>query len=96
MTSFPNFLTVFSFFIKFSFWFKFHVNIITGSGVTTIFFYRKLTKNPEVGNTPVWFLPDIWRLGRVNDTKFGASVSNKINKMGPHAAKSQGYSFYDF
>ena len=33
--------------VKFSYWSKFHVNIITGSGVMTIFFYKGLTGNPE-------------------------------------------------
>ena len=51
--------------VKFIYWFKFHVNIITGSGVTTICFYKGLTRNPEIGNTPVWVWPNIWRLGRV-------------------------------
>ena len=53
--------------VKFSYWSKFHVNIITGSGIMTIFFYKGLTRNPEIGNTPVWALPNIWRLGRVMD-----------------------------
>ena len=39
--------------VKFSYWSKFHVNIITGSGVMTISFYKELTRNPENGNTPV-------------------------------------------
>ena len=79
--------------IKFSYWSKFHVNIITGSGVITIFFYKGLTRNPEIGNSPVWVLPSIWRLGQVRDTKFGKNVSNK---MLLNAAKQQGYSFYRF
>ena len=77
--------------VKFSYWSKFHVNIITGSGVMTIFFYKGLTRNPEIGNTPVWVLPNIWRLGRVRNTKFGTNVSNK---MLLNAAKCQGCSFY--
>ena len=64
--------------IKFSYCSKFHVNIITGSGVMTIFFYKGLTRNPEIGNTPAWVLPNIWRLGQVGDTEFGTIVSNKI------------------
>ena len=28
-------------------------NIIAGSGVITIFFYKGLARNPEIGNTPV-------------------------------------------
>ena len=59
----------------------------------TIFFYKGLTRNPEIGNTPVWVLPNIWRLGRVMDTKFGTNVSNR---MLLNAAKFQGYSFYRF
>ena len=76
-----------------SYWSKFHVNIITGSGIITIFFYKGRTRNPETGNTPVWVLPNIWRLGQVMDTKFGTNVSNKILL---NAAKFQGYSSYRF
>ena len=78
-------------FVKFSYWSKFHINIIAGSGILTIFFYKGLTRNPEIGNTPVWVLSNIWRLGRVMDTKFGTNVSNR---MLLNAAKFQGYSFY--
>ena len=46
--------------VRFSYWSKFHVNIITGSGVMTIFFYKGLTRNPEIWNTTVWVLPNIW------------------------------------
>ena len=71
----------FLFLVKFSCWSKFHVNIITDSGIITIFFI-----------TPVWVLPNIWRLGQVMD-KFGTNVSNKILL---NAAKFQGYSSYCF
>ena len=71
--------------VKFSYWCKFHVNISTGSRIMTIFFYKGLTRIPEIGNTHVWVLPNIWRLGRVMDTKFGTNVS-----------KFQGYSFNRF
>ena len=47
--------------VNFSYWYKFHVNIITGSGVMTISFYKGLTRNLEIGNTPVWVLSNIWR-----------------------------------
>ena len=80
-------------FVKFSYWSKFHVNIITGSGIKTIFFYKGLTRNPEIGKTHVWVLPNTWRLGQVMDTKFGTNVSNR---MLLNAAKCQGYSFYRF
>ena len=43
--------------IKFSYWSKFHVNVITGSGVMTIFFYKELTRNPQIGIPPPEFCP---------------------------------------
>ena len=58
---------------------KFHVNIITGSGIMTNFFCKGLTRNPEIRNTPVWVLPNIWRLERVMNTKFGVNVSNRVS-----------------
>ena len=67
--------------MNFSYWSKFHVNIIAGSGVTTVFFYKGLTRNPEIGNTPVSVLPNIWRLVHIRDTKFAANVSNKMLLM---------------
>ena len=79
--------------VKFSYWSIFHVNIITGSWIITIFFYKGLTRNPEIGNTPVWVLPYIWRLGQVMDAKFGTNVFIKILL---NAAKFQGYSSYRF
>ena len=91
MTSSLFFFRMPWFFLNFSYWLKFHVNIITGSRVTTIFLHKGLTRNPR--NTPVWVLPNVWRLGQVRDTKFGTNVSNV---MLPNAAKCQGYSFYRF
>ena len=79
--------------VKFKHWSKFRVNIITGSGVMTILFNKRLTKNLEIGNTPIWVLPNIWRMGQVRDTKFGTNISNK---MLLNAEKYQGYSFYCF
>ena len=58
--------------------------------IMTIFFYRILTRNPEIGNTPVWVLPNIWRLGRIRDTKFG---TNMFNEMLLNATKYRGYNF---
>ena len=68
-------------------------NIITGSGFMITYFYKRLTTNLEIGNTPVRVLPNIWRLGRVKDTKYGTNVSNE---MLLNATKCQGYSFYRF
>ena len=79
--------------VKFSYRSKFHVNIISGSGVMTVFFFKKLTRNPEIGNTPIWDLINIWKLRRVTDTKFRTNVSNEILL---NAAKCQAYNFYFF
>ena len=52
-----------------------------------------MISDPEIRNTHVWVLPNIWRLRRVRDIKFGTNVSDKILL---NAAKSQGYRFYRF
>ena len=59
----------------------------------TILFYKGLTRNPEIGNTPVCVLPNIWRLGQIMDTTFDKNASNR---MLLDAAKFQGCSFYRF
>ena len=59
----------------------------------TIYVYKGLTKNPEIRNTSVWVLLNIWRLGRVKDNPIGTDVSNEILLS---AAKCQSYSFYRF
>ena len=63
---------------SFSYWPKFHARIITGSGVMTIFVYKGLTKNLEIGNTTAWVFLNIWRPGQVMDTKFGMTLSNEM------------------
>ena len=78
---------------KFSYWSKFHDNTITGSVVMIVDFYKVLTRNSEIGYTPDWVFPNMWRLGQVRNTKFGMNLSNK---MLLHAAKYQSYSFYYF
>ena len=65
--------------VKFSYWPRFHVNIITGSGIMTISFCKGLTKNPEIGNTPVWVFPNIWRLGQIMDIKFGMYITRNLH-----------------
>ena len=40
--------------------------------------YKGLTRSLEIGNTPVWVLPNIWRLERLRDTNSGTNVSNEI------------------
>ena len=63
--------------LNFSYWSKFHGNIITGSSIMTISLYRRLTRKPKERNTPIWVFPNIWRLGRVKNTKFSKYFSNK-------------------
>ena len=74
-------------------WSRFYVNIITGSRVMKISFYKGLTRNLEIGNTFVWAFPNIWRLRRLRNTKFSKKV---FTKMLLNATKCQGYSFYCF
>ena len=80
----------FIFLVKFSYWSKFHENIITGSRVMTVSWYKGLIRNQEFRNTPLGVLPNIWRLGHVRNTKFGTHLSNE---MLLNAAKFQGTSF---
>ena len=44
----------------------------------TISFYKGLTRDPEIENTPVLVLANIWRLGQVRNTNCGTNVSNKM------------------
>ena len=74
--------------VEFSYWPKFHVNIITVFRVMTNFLNKGLTRNLEIGNTPVWIFPNIWRLCRFRDTKFCRNVSTE---MLLNATKCQGY-----
>ena len=88
-----NFFNFLLFFLSSLVTFPSFMSIITGSGVMTISFYKGLTKNLKIGNTPVWVLPNIWRLEQVMNTKFGTNISNKILL---NAAKCQVFSFYRF
>ena len=54
-----------------------------------IFFYKGLTRKPEIENTAVLVLPNICRVGQVRDTKFGKDVPNE---MVINVAKCQSYS----
>ena len=93
MTSSPHFSDIVLFLLSI---------LVTGASFMSIsllvlelwkFSFKALTRNPEFGNTPVWILPNIWRLGQVTDTEFGTIV---CNKMIVNAAKCQVYSFYRF
>ena len=83
----------FVFLVKFSYWSKFHFSVITGSRVMTISFCKGFSRNLKIGNTYVWVLRNIWRLGQVRNTIFGMNVSNKMLLK---VAKCQGYSYYCF
>ena len=58
----------------------------------TIYFYKGMTINQEIGNTLLWVFPNIWRPGWLRDTKFdmdamypmgggGEGGSSKINQV---------------
>ena len=78
MTSSSFFWHCFVSLVKVSYWSNFYVSIITGFGVMTILFYKGLTGNSEIGNTPVSVLLNIGVLGQVQNTKYGTDVSNKM------------------
>ena len=65
MPSSSNLFDIANFVSKFSYWFKFYVND------------KGIDQSPEIVNTSVCVLTNIWRLGRVRDTKFGMNVSNE-------------------
>ena len=51
--------------VKFSYWLKFHVNIMTCSGVMTIFVYKGLTRNLKSKIPPSEFCPISENLGEL-------------------------------
>ena len=59
----------------------------------TILFFKLIDQKSENWKHPVRVLPNIWRLGKVMDTKFGTKV---FNKMLLNAAKFQVACFYLF
>ena len=64
---------------------------VTSLSVFLLSFVSLTELNPEIGNASFWVLFNMWRLGRIKDTKFGTGVSNE---MLLYIAKYQGYSFY--
>ena len=50
-------------------------------------FVMDLTRNLEIGNTPIWVLSNIWRLVQVRDTKFDINVFNEklLNPFAPNS-----------
>ena len=59
----------------------------------TIFVYKGFTRNPEIENTPVWVLSNIYRLGQVRNTKFSTNV---FTKSLLNAVKCQSHNCYRF
>ena len=78
--------------VKFSYWYKFHVNIITGSGVMIILFYEGLTEIRKSKTPLSEFYPiSMWRLRQIRDTKIYTDV---CNEMLLNTTNYEGYSFY--
>ena len=102
MTMTSNFLTwevIVNFFwlfffslVKFSYWSKFHVNIITGSGVMTISFYKGFfiteIRRSKIPPSEFYSISGDW-----GEQGIPSLVSNKM-LLSP--AKCQSYSFYRF
>ena len=65
-------------------------NMIFGPVVMTIFVYKVLTRNPKIGNTPVWVLPNISRLGKLRMPNYA-----RISRMKSYWML-QNLSFYIF
>ena len=78
--------------VKFSYWSKFHVNIITGSGVMTISFYKGFfiteIRRSKIPPSDFYSISGDW-----GEQGIPSLVSNKVLL---NAAKCQGYSFYRF
>ena len=62
--------------VNFSYWSKFHINIIASSKVMRIFFYKGLTRNPEIRYNPSKFCLIFENWGGVRDTTYGTNFSN--------------------
>ena len=93
MTSLSNFFEGFQFLLS---------SLVTGPNfmsISSLFLelwqFPFIKDWPEIRKSeiPVWLFFNIWRLGRVRNTKFGTIVSNK---MLLNAAKCQSYKFYRF
>ena len=87
-----NYVTIFQHDVNVKFFWRCFVSfwlssLVTGPSFMSIsslvlelwIFYKGLTRNPEIRNTPVWVLRNIWILGRVMNTKFGTNVSNRMS-----------------
>ena len=88
--------------VKFSYWSKFHVNIITDSGIMTILFYKGLTGNTLYGFCPIsgdWgelWIPNLaqmsliecyWMLQNSRVTAFTVFELLRENQLGSGSVK---------
>ena len=77
-----SFSAVVVFLFKLSSWSIFNANIITCSGVMTIFVYKGLTRNPEIGNTPFRPISGDWgKLWIPNLVRIRLMKSSECYKM---------------
>ena len=51
--------------------------MIIGFALITIFVFKGLTRNPKIGNSPVWILTYNWGQRRARDSKFDTNLSNE-------------------
>ena len=71
-------------FVKFSYWSRFHVNIIIDSRVLTIFLYKGFTRNQEIGNTPPEFCPisgDFYHFWVIKGKPTGVGVTINLTPL---------------
>ena len=54
--------------------------VMTGSGVMTIFVYKWSARNLEMGNTPVWVLLNVWRLGQGKVSEYPFKQNKNVLK----------------
>ena len=79
--------------VKFRYSSMFHVNVMTGSRVMKILFYKNWPETQKLKIQPSEFCPISGDWGKVRDTKFGTNV---FHKKLLNTAKCQGYNFYCF
>ena len=84
--------------VRFSYWSKFHVNIITGSGVMTILVYKRLTRIWKSEILPSGFFPISGNCGELWIPNLApmSLISYWILQKLLNSVKHQGYNIYRF
>ena len=84
--------------VNFSYWSKFHVNIITGSGVMTILVYKRLTRIWKSEILPSGFFPISGNCGELWIPNLApmSLISYWILQKLLNSVKHQGYNIYRF